>query len=339
MTTPADGIALPTSEHPPPVTPRPRRRGWSLRAHILSIVAATIVLVMLAGVLLTAKDYNRARQSALLSARFEARLAANEISTSIPDLRALIVRSGASVGQATGGNIAALPPDKCNLNFKEFRSFKSGVLHIVLPDGGVLCSSQPSDLAPGAHPYAGATWLTPVVQNASATVVGPLRDPVSRKWALFVAAPIPAPGQPATAAPPAIIAVVVDLTPLGSALHDRFTGVGHLEFLVTNAKRDRVVSDSVSPARNAAHALVPSQWAHADSQKKGALLRDLDGTQRLYEGSSVTELNWHVYAGIAKSEVYRPARAALHDHLVAALIIVVGMGLVAISGIFTVARR
>ena len=168
MTTPADGIALPTSEHPPPVTPRPRRRGWSLRAHILSIVAATIVLVVLAGVLLTAKDYNRARQSALLSARFEARLAANEISTSIPDLRALIVRSGASVGQATGGNIAALPPDKCNLNFKEFRSFKSGVLHIVLPDGGVLCSSQPSDLAPGAHPYAGATWLTPVVQNASA---------------------------------------------------------------------------------------------------------------------------------------------------------------------------
>ena len=170
MTTPADGIALPTSEHPPPVTPRPRRRGWSLRAHILSIVAATIVLVVLAGVLLTAKDYNRARQSALLSARFEARLAANEISTSIPDLRALIVRSGASVGQATGGNIAALPPDKCNLNFKEFRSFKSGVLHIVLPDGGVLCSSQPSDLAPGAHPYAGASWFTPVVQNGSATL-------------------------------------------------------------------------------------------------------------------------------------------------------------------------
>src|SRR5438105_12190545 len=173
MTTPADGIALPTTEQPAPVTPRPRRRGWSLRAHLLSIVAAAVVLVVLAGVLLTAKDYKRAREHALESARFEAGLAANELSTSIPDLRALIVRSGVSVGQATGGNITALPPDKCNLNFKEFRSFKSGVLHIMLPDGAVQCSSQPAGLQPGSHPYAGASWLTPVVQNASATVVGP----------------------------------------------------------------------------------------------------------------------------------------------------------------------
>ena len=51
------------------------------------------------------------------------------------------------------------------------------------------------------------------------------------------------------------------------------------------------------------------------------------------------ELDWHVYAGIAKSEVYRPARAALHDHLVAGLIIVLGVALVTLSGVFTVARR
>src|SRR5437763_11030023 len=165
MTTPADGIALPSTTEPPaPVTPRPRRRGWSLRAHLVSIVSVTVVLVVLAGVLLTAKDFQRARTQAIGDAQFEAKLAANEISTSIPDLLALIVRSGISVGEATGGNVATLPPDKCNLSFKEFRSFKSGTLRIVLPDGGVLCSSKGDQPAPGSHPYAGASWLTPVVQ-------------------------------------------------------------------------------------------------------------------------------------------------------------------------------
>jgi hypothetical protein len=342
MTTPTDGIALPTNTEPSaPVAPRPRRRGWSLKAHLVVVVLAAIALVVLGGVLITANDYNRARQGALRDARFEAGLAADAISTSIPDLRALIVRSGASVGQATGGNVTALPPDKCNLSFQEFRSFKSGVLHIVLPDGAVMCSSRPGRAQPGERPYAGASWLTPVVQNGSATVVGPLRDPVSKEWALFVAAPIPSPGQPSTASPPAILAVVLDLTPLAATIHDSFLklgGVSHLELLVTDAKRDRVVSRSIRPQQSAARPLPPSKYPRADSPK-GALIRDIDGTERLYVGHSVNELNWHVYAGIAKSDVYKPARDALSDHLVAGAIIVLGLALVTLSGIFTVARR
>ena len=81
-----------------------------------------------------------------------------------------------------------------------------------------------------------------------------------------------------------------------------------------------------------------SMITRADS-RKGAVLSDIDGTQRLYVGATIAELNWHVYAGIAKTEVYRPARAALHDDIVAGLIVVVGVALVALSGAFTVARR
>src|SRR3954464_1240132 len=207
MTTPTDGLALPTTERPEPVTRRSRRRGWSLRAHLIAVVLVTIALVVLMGVLIIAKDYRRARTEGARKAKFEAGLAAGitgksktagaeSISGSIPDLRALIVRSGTQLGQATNGNVASYPPDRCNLTFASFRSFTSGVLAIVFPDGGVLCASDPKLAQPGAKPYAGAQWLTPVLDRNAATVVGPIVDPVTKKYSLYVAAPIPAPNAP-----------------------------------------------------------------------------------------------------------------------------------------------
>src|SRR4051812_42259316 len=266
MTTPTDGLALPTTERPEPVTPRARRRGWSLRAHLIATVLVTIVLVVLTGVLVTAKDYKRARDESVRNARFEAGLAAGKtgsaktpgaesISGSIPDLRALIVRSGTSLGQATGGNLAALPADKCNLSFQSFRSFASGTLNIVMPDGTLLCSSNPALVQPGTKPYAGATWLTPVTQKSSATVVGPLVDPTTKKYSVFVAAPIPAPNAPPESPPPGVLAVSIDLTPLAATLHDRFVGVQYpgnsLEYLITTKNQDRVVSRSIKPEQSA----------------------------------------------------------------------------------------
>src|SRR3954451_986225 len=76
MTTPADGLALPTTERPDPVTPRSRRRGWSLRAHLIAVVLVTIALVVLMGVLIISKDYRRARPEGARNAKFEAGLAA-----------------------------------------------------------------------------------------------------------------------------------------------------------------------------------------------------------------------------------------------------------------------
>jgi len=353
MSTPADGLALPTTERPEPVTPRSRRRGWSLRAHLIAVVLITIALVVLSGVLVVSKDYRRARAEGALNARFEAGLAAGitgrsktagaeSISGSIPDLRALIVRSGNSLGQATNGNLTAYPPDRCNLSFASFRSFTSGVLNIVFPDGSVLCSSDQSLVVAGAHPYAGAQWLTPVINRNAATVVGPVVDAVTKKSSLFVAAPIPAPNAPPEAKPPGVLMVAIDLTPLATTLHERFAAdrypANSLEYLVTTAKRDKVVSRSIQPERSIGKPLDAAAYARADSPK-GAMLKDLDGTERLYVGQAVDELNWHVYAGISKSAVYRPARSAFRDYVTSGLIIVIGVGLVALAGIFTVARR
>lgn len=352
MTTPADGLALPTTERPDPVTPRSRRRRWSLRAHLIAVVIVTIALVVLSGVLIVSKDYRRARTEGALNAKFEAGLGAGitgksktagaeSISGSIPDLRALIVRSGQSLGQVTNGNVAGYPPDHCNLSFASFRSFTSGVLNIVLPDGSVVCGSNPSAVKPGTKPYAGAQWLTPVVDRNAATVVGPLDDPLTNKSSLFVAAPIPAPNAPPDARPPGVLVVALDLSPLATTLHERFAARypgTSLEYLVTTAKRDKIVSRSIDPQGSVGKAINAAAYARADSSK-GAVLKDLDGTKRLYVGQSVDELNWHVYAGISTSAVYKPARDAFRDYVTSGLIIVLGVGLVALAGIFTVARR
>jgi hypothetical protein len=353
MTTPTDGLALPTTERPEPVTRRRRRRGWSLRAHLIAVVIVTIALVVLMGVLIVSKDYRRARNEGALNARFEAGLAAGitgksktagaeSISGSIPDLRALIVRSGQSLGQVTNGNVASYPPDHCNLSFQSFRSFTSGVLSIVLPDGSVVCASNQSLVQPGTKPSANAQWLTPVVERNAATVVGPLVDPLTKKSSLFVAAPIPNPNAPADAQPPGVLAVAIDMTPMASTLHERFAADRYpgasLEYLVTTAKRDKVVSRSIQAQQSIGKPLDASAYARADSPK-GAMLKDLDGTERLYVGQAVDELNWHVYAGISKSSVYQPAKSAFRDYVTSGLIIVLGVGLVALAGIFTVARR
>jgi len=353
MTTPTDGLALPSTERPEPVTPRSRRRRWSLRAHLIAVVLITIILVVLMGVLIVTKDFRRARTEGARNAKFEAGLAAGitgkiktagaeSISGSIPDLRALIVRSGQSLGQVTNGNLAAYPPDRCNLSFASFRSFTSGLLSIVLPDGSVLCASNQSLVVPGSKPYAGTQWLTPVLDRNAATVVGPLVDPLTKKSSLFVAAPIPAPNAAPDARPPGVLVVSLDLTPLAKTLQARFAADRYpgssLEYLVTTAKRDRVVSRSIQPEQSIGKPLDASDYARADSPK-GALLPDLNGTKRLYVGQQVDELNWHVYAGISQTAVYQPARAALRDYLTSGLIIVVGVALVALAGIFTVARR
>ena len=98
----------------------------------------------------------------------------------------------------------AIPPGGCpfNLAFDSYHNFTSGLLDVVLPDGSVVCSSDKAQVQPGTHPYANASWLTPVIQRGSATILGPIRDPITNKWSLYIGAPVPAPNAPATASPP-----------------------------------------------------------------------------------------------------------------------------------------
>src|SRR5205823_6572020 len=89
-------LAVPTEPAPaaePPRTGRRTRRGWSLRAHLVTLVAIALALLVVAGVALTLRDYRVARDDTAGFGHYTSRLAAAELTATIPDIRGLMIRS------------------------------------------------------------------------------------------------------------------------------------------------------------------------------------------------------------------------------------------------------
>jgi hypothetical protein len=227
----------------------------------------------------------------------------------------------------------ALPPEKCNLNFSPFREFTSGTLRIVLSDGTVVCSSGGSQLSRSERPYAGASWLSPVFQNGSATVVGPLLDPVTRHWVLFVAAPVASGGHVAGA-----LTLALELKGLAPQLRQRLRGLHQFEVLVTDSRGSRIVSWSVNPDHWVGGHLLKSFTA-ADT-RRGARIRDPDGKTRVFAGGGRVEgLGWRVYTGVPTSTVRAYANSALGIRLFWLGLAAAAICAVALLGAITVTRR
>ena len=329
-------LAVPTEPAPaaePPRTGRRTRRGWSLRAHLVTLVAIALALLVVAGVALTLRDYRVARDDTAGFGHYTSRLAAAELTATIPDIRGLMIRSGVSVGVITGGNLAALPPEKCNLSFSPFREFTAGTLRLVLADGTVICTSGGSQLSRSERPYAGASWLTPVFQNGSASVVGPMVDPITRHWVLFVSAPVISGGHVDGA-----LTLALELKGLAPQLRQRLHGLHRFEVLVTDSHGSRIVSWSVNPGRWVGGHLLKS-FAAANT-RRGARIRDPDGKTRIFAGGDrVQGLGWRVYSGMPMSTVRASASAGLSARLFwlgLAAAVICG---VALLGTVTVTRR
>jgi hypothetical protein len=330
---PAPELVAEAAAAPAPGPPRRTRRGWSLRAHLITVAVAALVMLILAAALLTTRDFRSARDDAATFGQHISKLGALELSDTIPEIRGLMIRSGAAVGFTTGGKLDTLPPDKCNLNFSPFREFRTGTLRLVLPDGAVQCSSGGATSAPGTRPYAGASWLKPVLDNSSATVVGPLVDPASRRWVLFVAAPVPFGGHAVGA-----LVLGLDVQELAPALRQRLSGIHRFDVLVTDSKGQRIVSWSVRPSHWVGGHLLKS-FARAEG-RRGIRLADPDGTVRLFAGrGKVGGLGWHVYTGVPMSAVRAPAQSDLYTRLAAFGLVALGIALLALLGTVTVTRR
>jgi hypothetical protein len=312
--------------------PGRRRRGWSLRAHVLLLVIVTVVAMGAACIALTGRDFQQSRDDVAAFGHHQSKLGAAELSDTVPEIRGLMIRSGLSVGIATGGNVAGLPPEKCNLHFVAFREFPTGTLHIVLPDGTVVCSSDNvrSDVP---RPYANASWLQPVFANASAAVVGPLVDPVTRRWVLFVSAPIQFNGQTVGA-----LSLGLEAEPVAPSLHKRISGQHRFDVLITDSKAQRIVSWSSRPHKWVGAKLLKS-FARADDSR-GTRIRDPEGTPRVYTGGGrVNGLGWRVFVGVPVKAMHAEPMKRLESRAFVLGLAMLAISLVALAGLATIRRR
>ncbi|MDQ6917933.1 MAG: ATP-binding protein, partial [Candidatus Dormibacteraeota bacterium] len=231
--------------------------------------------------------------------------------------------------QAQVATVAAVPgiaqvlehPDGCKLSFTALDLFTAGHYDLVRPDGSIVCSSRAGSALPGAAGYAELAWLPEAL--ASPILDAPSLDPATGLLGIMSASPIPAGGA---------VVAFVDLAPVGVEVARRYGGDRHLEFLVTTARGQKVLSRSREPARWIGASLVDSAFAAPASAGQRA---DLDGIPRLYSTATAAGTGWQVYAGATVSETLAAANGLFRQELE---ILLAGLGLVAL-GTFFVYRK
>ena len=296
---------------------RRARRGRPLRLHF-------VVLVGL-GVLAAAANvaYQRhaaiedARRAATSDAQFAAKVAAREIQSAID-----LVRSTVADTAATPGLDAALEGSTpCQLTFGQSGVVSSGHIDVIGADGAVGCTS----LADPQSGYAEAGWLTAAM--ARPQVIGPVLDERTGTDVVLISAPFGGVGA---------VVVFFDLEGVGEQLATEFGGPRQLEFLVTNADTDRVLTRTIDAARwiGAPTAGTPfdttgDTTGNTTGNTTGGTARhdDLDGNTRLYGEATVAGQNWTVFAGADESEALTAAeRMSSRQLAITAAVLLVVLG-------------
>ena len=175
----------------------------------------------------------------------------------------------------------------CTLAFTGAGPFRGGHLDFLRSDGTVECTSLVTDPATPSAPsrrYVGADWLD--ASNGPA-LAGPVVDTRTGKLVVISVAPVPGGAG--------FVAVFLDLDTLGAGLADRFAGRLALEFVVTTADGEQILTRSVDAERwvGASTDTTPFDVAGGDATRPG-----VDGVERIYADGQVDELGWRVFAGV-----------------------------------------
>ncbi|HZI39598.1 MAG TPA: ATP-binding protein [Acidimicrobiia bacterium] len=268
-------------------------RRWSLRAHLLGMAGAVLVLGSAVGLALTADAYSQAEGRAVTAARDAARQVAASIDRDLAQAAMLTAASAPGIGPILEQQAAvAANPEVCSLSFTGVGVFPSeGAVHILTGDGRVLCSSV--RVAVGRS-YAGASWFSRLAGGAPVTT-GDGQDVVSGVPAAVVAAPIPTPGGTVGGALVQTLAVAS----LAPALAETFGGSVRRQFALVDGD-GRVLSSSIDP----------SQGGQAFPRiADGATAPDSRGTKRIWGVARLPALGWQLWAGTSEDLALRAARA------------------------------
>jgi PAS domain S-box-containing protein len=285
------------------------RPGISLKAYLAGLVLLLVGVAAANAVYQRQEAIYHARQDALVSTGYGARDAARQITAALGSVQAQVAELAAdlSIPQTFG------PRAECALQFQGSGPFTTGHLDIIAGDGIVACSS----LAPRQRPgYAGAKWLAAALRGP--LVTGPVLDTQTRQLAEVVAAPVPGQG---------VVAVFLNLAPVGPQLALTLSGPRQLEFVVTTANGATVVARSIRPDAWVGKQVPGTPFAGAAGQAEH---RDLDGTPRLYGQALVAKSGWRVFAGDSNAQAFAAANQAINRQVLVTLIALLGFLLAAL---------
>jgi two-component system, cell cycle sensor histidine kinase and response regulator CckA len=258
------------------------RRTWPLRAYFAVLIALFVLAAGAAALFVHFQANRDARHAAAADARYSAKTAARQLGQDV----ALVKSSAANLAANPQIANTVLHPQGCTLTFGSGGADKSH-LEILDPSGKSVCTSRRSAGLKAAD-YAGAAWLAKARHGP--IFLAPVADPVTGSFVALSVYPFGGKG---------FVAGFVDLRPLGPQLA-RLYGGGHpVVFLVTTADTRKIVARSIDPKRWVGTTLPGTPAARNGNATEG---RDLDGTVRLYEHTTVPGIGWKFFVGIDKAE-------------------------------------
>ncbi|MGH9056126.1 MAG: ATP-binding protein [Acidimicrobiales bacterium] len=227
-----------------------------------------------------------AHHAAVSQATVAAKAASATLSESLVSLQA----SAQTLAQNPALPELVSHPGPCGLQYSSSKPFGSGHIDIVGANGSVICSSL-GTRAQAKLSDAGASWLA--TAKARPMVSGPEPDPAGGQPALIVTAPFSS----------GVVAIVVDLAPVGPGLASQVGDAGHVSFLVAN-RAGEVLARSIAPQDWIGHPLAGTAFEKAGATSDH---RDLDGTPRIYTEKTISPLGWRVYAGVDRASALASA--------------------------------
>jgi PAS domain S-box-containing protein len=262
-----------------------RRRRFTLRAHLLVLVALYIAAAG-AGVGYGWVQADRdARANAVADATFGAKLAATELATGIRTMRDAVAQIVATPNVM---KTLAEVPGSCSLSLSLDGGPDSAHIDVLTDDGAVACSSRKS-----AGDYRTAPWLA--AAKTGPQLQAPVADPRVGGMAVVFTGPIPGGG---------IVAGFINLDLVGPLLTGLFGGPHRLEFLVTTSDGGTVLARSVEATRWVGKTTTGTPFHPSGPGEH----RDLTGIRREYGEVTVPEAGWRVYAGAALGQSLAASR-------------------------------
>jgi PAS domain S-box-containing protein len=275
---------------------------WPLRSYFAVLIALFVLAAGAAAVFVHVQAGRDARQAAAADAGYSARTGSEQLAQEIALLKTSVANLAANPQMAR----TFAHPAGCTLTFGDGGVDRSH-LEILDSTGASICTSRHGQ---GVQParYTHAPWLR--AARGGSVFDAPVNDPATGAVVAASVVPVGALG---------FVAGFVDLRTVGPKLAVLYGGGRPVVFMVTTHDRRQVIARSSAPKRWVGASLAGTAFAKAQGKSEW---RDLDGTLRFYQQTTVPGLGWRFYVGLDKADAVRAGRRLEQRQL---LIILIGL--------------